>query len=115
MELPNRTKAIIAKAKLTAYLLNPSHKRGGSKARKLLAMGYTADQWQRLEQDLIDQHTCGDVRNVSENEYGTTYEIVAALRGPNGTEASFRSIWQIDSGTEAPRLITLVPVSRHVR
>jgi len=36
--IPNAERAIIAVEKLTAYLLNPSHKRGGAKARLLLSL-----------------------------------------------------------------------------
>jgi hypothetical protein len=48
MKIPNGDKAVIASEKLRDYLLNPAHRRGGSKARLLLSMGYTAADWQRL-------------------------------------------------------------------
>ena len=41
--------------------------------------------------------------------YGMRYEIVAPLRGPTGKSMNFRSIWQIDTGTQVPRLITMYP------
>lgn len=56
MKLPNRENAVIAPDKLTDYLLNVEHKRGGAKARLLVQFG-----------------------------------------------------WQIDDGTDFPRLITLFP------
>ena len=43
MKLPYADRAIIAADKLTGYLLNVSHKRGGSKARLLLSVGYRSD------------------------------------------------------------------------
>ena len=39
MTVPNANRAIIAADKLTAYLLNMSHKRGAAKARWLLGLG----------------------------------------------------------------------------
>src|SRR5947209_7614719 len=39
MPIPNAARATIATEKLTAYLLNPSHKRGGAKAKRLLSLG----------------------------------------------------------------------------
>ena len=109
MKLPNAENAVIAPEKLRDYLLNPKHRRGGSKAKLLLSMGYQADQWQQLETDLREQHLTVDVDESEENEYGTPYAIVAELNGPNGSTIVFCSIWQIDIGTDRPRLITMYP------
>lgn len=40
MKVPNAKRAVIATDKLTGYLLNLSHKRGGAKARLLVSFGY---------------------------------------------------------------------------
>jgi hypothetical protein len=109
VKLPNADKAVIAPEKLTLYLLNPAHRRGGSKARLLLSLGYSAVHWQRLESDLRSQHLTADVELEMVTEYGGRYEIVAPLVGPNGRSITFRSVWQIDLGTDYPRLITLYP------
>jgi len=39
--IPNRDRAIIESSKLTEYLLNPEHKRGGTKAKLLIQCGYS--------------------------------------------------------------------------
>ena len=110
MKVPNAENAIIAAEKLRDYLLNIEHRRGGSKAKLLLSMGYQVDQWQQLETDLRQQHLAADVDRVKENDYGTTYEIVAGLKGPSRRDPIlFRSIWQIDFVTDYPRLITMHP------
>lgn len=110
MKLPNADNAIIAPEKLRDYLLNCDHRRGGSKAKLLLTMGYQSDQWQQLETDVRQQHLAADVDIVKQNNYGTTYEIAAALKGPSRRDPIlFRSIWQIDFGTNLPRLITMYP------
>jgi hypothetical protein len=36
--IPNAERAIVAIEKLTSYLLNPGHKRGGAKAKLLLSL-----------------------------------------------------------------------------
>jgi hypothetical protein len=41
MRIPNADRAIVAAEKLSAYLLNVSHKRG---ARLLLSVGYRSDE-----------------------------------------------------------------------
>jgi hypothetical protein len=109
MKLPNADNAIIAPEKLRDYLLNPEHRRGRSKAKMLLSMGYRTDHWQQLEMDLRRQHLLADIDTSETNDYGTTYIIVAELAGPNGDDYPFRSVWQIDFGTDLPRLITMYP------
>lgn len=109
MKIPNADSAVIAQEKLCSYLLNPAHRRGGSKAKLLLSMGYSADDWQVLATDLRVHHLNAEVACEAESEYGKRYEIVAPLCGPGGSTVNFRSIWQIDTGTEHPRLITMHP------
>jgi hypothetical protein len=75
MKIHNRDRAIIEFSKITNYLLNPEHKRGGSK----------------------------------ETAYGVRYEVIATLQTPSGRELLVRTVWQIDRGTDFPRLTTLVP------
>jgi len=109
MKVPNADRAVIAPEKLRDYLLNPAHKRGGPKARLLLSLGYTADDWPRLESDLRTQHLTADVHEESESEYGRCYAVVGPLQTPGGKVVVFRSIWQIDDGSDVPRLITMYP------
>ncbi len=109
MKIPKADKAVIAKDKLCDYLLNPVHRRGGSKAKLLLSMGYSGDDWQRLESDLRVHHLAAEVDCETDSDYGNRYEIVAPLPGLSGGLALFRSIWQIDTGTDFPRLITMYP------
>lgn len=109
MRIPNADKAIIAPEKLRDYLLNPAHRRGSAKARLLLACGYRADAWQVLEHDLRTQHLTVDFAVTKDNLYGQRFEISAALATPSGRRIVFQSVWQIDKGTDQPRLITLYP------
>jgi hypothetical protein len=108
MQLPNRALAVIARDKLTDYLLNHRHKRGGSKARLLAQFGYTLQNRERLEAD-IRRGLEAEVRVVRPTDYGKRYEIGMTLQTPSGEPLTIRTIWQIDIGTEFPRLITLYP------
>src|SRR5687768_16328190 len=90
VKIPNADKAIIAQDKLCDYLLNVAHRRGGSKAKLLLAMGHSADDWQRLEADIRHHHLQADVACEAESDYGQRYEIVASLPGPSGPTVMFR-------------------------
>ena len=108
MQLPNRVLSIIAQEKLTEYVLNTRHKRGGTKARLLVQFGYTVQNWRRLEAD-IRHGLYAEVDLVRPTEYGMRYEIRMMLQTPRGVPLTVRTIWQIDDGREVPRLITLYP------
>lgn len=109
MKVPNADRASIAGEKLKGYLLNVAHRRGSAKARLLLSLGYRADTPQQLESDLRAQHLSLDVTGTSSNAYGVAYEIEGPITTPSGKMVRFCSIWQIDSGTEVPRFITMYP------
>jgi hypothetical protein len=109
MKVPNADRAIIAADKLSSYLLNVSHKRGGSKARLLLSVGYCSDNPQSLESDLRAQHLSLDVAGTHGNAYGVVYEIEGLIKTPSGRSIRFCSVWQIDTGSDVPRFITMYP------
>lgn len=109
MNLPNADYAIFEEGKLVEYLLNVNHRRGGSKGRLLHSLGYDVQSWQRLADDLRQQHLTADVIEQRDTFWGKRYDIVAPLTGPTGDTVMFRSIWQIDLGSDRPRLITMYP------
>ena len=108
MLLPNRALAVIAQEKLLDYVLNTGHKRGGTKARLLARFGYTVQSWRRLEVDIRGALE-SEVDLARRTEYGMRYEIRMMLQTPVGMPLTVRTIWQIDDGTDVPRLITLYP------
>jgi hypothetical protein len=109
MPIPNADRAIIAVEKLTAYLLNPAHKRGGAKARLLLALGYRSQEPGILEADLRAWQLSLDPVRTSQNAYGVAYEIEGPITTPSGRVVRFCSIWQLDTGSEVPRFVTMYP------
>jgi hypothetical protein len=109
MTVPNADRAIIAPEKLTAYLLNVSHKRGAAKARLLLAVGYRSNAPHLLESDLRAQHLPLEVTRTHENPYGVVYEIEGPIETPSGRSIRFCSVWQVDTGADVARFITMYP------
>jgi hypothetical protein len=109
MPIPNAEHAVVSSEKLRDYLLNPSHRRGGTKAKLLIAYGYRRENWQQLEYDLRRQHLPQYAAAESENDYGRQFEIVGPITTPNGRQVVFCSVWQIDHGTSVPRFITTFP------
>lgn len=109
MPIPNADRAIIAIDKLTAYLLNASHRRGGAKARLLLGLGYQVSVPERLAHDLRKQHLSLEAMRTSSNDYGVSYRIEGGIVTPCGRSVRFCSIWQVGTGTDRPRFITMYP------
>ncbi len=107
--LPNADSAHIPEQKLRAYLLSPSHPVGRYKAAWLARLGYTPDDSSRLARDLREQHLVRDARPAGHNDFGQKYHIEGALFGPAGVAASAVSIWILEHGQDAPRLVTLYP------
>lgn len=109
MKVPNADRAIIEPAKIVRYLLDTDHPQGGSKAKLLISLGYSSTNWQRLESDLRSMHLIEDFVASNPTVWGTRYEIVAPITSPVGDTIVFRSVWQIDLESDAPRLITMYP------
>ena len=109
MPIPHSERASIAVEKLTGYLLNASHKRGGAKARLLISLGYQPTAPERLMADLREQHLTLDPMRMSLNAYGVSYRVEGEIATPSGRRVRFCSIWQVDTGTETPRFITMYP------
>ncbi len=61
------------------------------------------------EAEIRARHLTTDVDCEADSDYGKRYEIVAPLSSQSGSSVMFRSICQIDAGTDVPRLITMYP------
>ncbi len=107
--IPRADEALIEPPKLRDYLLSPSHPIGRFKAVFFRGLGYTQEEWQRLEQDLREQHLPQEAEVVGTSEHGTKYKIEAPLVGPNGKRVELISIWFIRKGEERPRFVTAYP------
>ena len=109
MQIPNADRAVIDPAKLHGYLLSRSHQVGRFKAAFFLALGYSPEDWRRLEADLRSQHLSRDATPDEHTSYGRTYAIHATLIGPSGRSADVVSVWFVRLGEEFPRFVTAYP------
>lgn len=109
MILPNASSAIVSEDKIVEYLLNPMHPDGGPKAIFFLSLGYNIDNWKALADDLFDMALRTPVSSWVESDYGTKYIIEGYITGPNDRVADIRSVWIVDDGNDAPRLVTAYP------
>ena len=109
MQIPNADRAVIDAAKLHGYLLSRSHPVGRFKAAFFLALGYSPENWGRLEADLLSQHLSKDATPEEHTSYGQKYAIHATLVGPSGRSGDVVSVWFVRRGEEFPRFVTAYP------
>jgi hypothetical protein len=112
MNLPNAINARVEKEKITGYLLNASHPYGGSKASFFTRFGFMMEAWELLAERLRDQGSTHPVSRVTETVFGPRYNVDGKIVTPDGRNPTIRTVWQMDYGELAPRLITAYPIDQ---
>ena len=112
MQLENAGLAYVEQEKVTGYLLSPEHRYGAHKAKFFGEFGFRADAWHVLAQALRDHGQQHAVAGMKHTDFGTRYEVDGTLETPTGQRPRIRTVWQIDLGEKAPRLITAYPLER---
>ena len=110
MKLPNAANAVVEREKIADYLLNPAHRYGASKARFFTHFGFRLAAWGQLARALREHAQTHDVTKTRETGFGPRYEVEGTLNCPNGRRPRVRSVWQLDEGAVAPRLLTAYPL-----
>lgn len=98
------------RGKIVAYLLNSSHRYGASNAKFFASFGFRAEGWEQLAQALLRQGQTGRVVRVKETGHGPRYQVEGSLEAPDRRSPRVRTVWQVDHGKVAPRLITAYPL-----
>lgn len=101
---------MVAREKITHYLLSLAHEEGRSKANFFLRFGFTADMWETFALALRRHAATHEVARILDSPYGTRYVIEGMLEAPDGRTPEVRSVWFIEFGTSIPRLVTAYPL-----
>lgn len=104
MNLPNAGQALVDQDKIIGYLLSPQHRFGVSKARFFAQFGFRVEEWTILRDALREHGRKNEASKVKETGFGSRYEV--ELFCPDGRRPRMRTVWQVDEGRIAPRLIT---------
>lgn len=107
--LPNANQAFIDPHKITEYLLNHAHPRGGPKAVFLERFGFSVAHWEQLQDALLAHAATNPVDRTNMTDFGAIYQILGPLRSPDGRNPSVLVVWVIRIGEDFPRLVTAVP------
>jgi Domain of unknown function (DUF6883) len=114
MRLPNADAANVSRDKVVEYLLNPQHPDGAAKAAFFAAMGFHVDRWQELANALKRLAEAAPVTVRVDSPHGSKYIVDGAIDTPSGRSVSVRSVWIVDRGSQAPRLVTTYPRQQEV-
>ncbi|OLE53085.1 MAG: hypothetical protein AUG51_14880 [Acidobacteria bacterium 13_1_20CM_3_53_8] len=109
MKLPNAHLAVVEREKITGYLLNTEHLYGASKARFFSQFGFRSTDWETMVQALREHGQHYEVSRTRETFFGPRFEVDGELNTPDGRAPRVRTVWQLDHGEVAPRLITAYP------
>ena len=111
-KLPNSDIAVVEDAKLDDYLLDLSHPRGAAKARFLIAFGFAPERPDEVRAAVLEHARQHEVSGSQQSRFGTIFEIEGPMPSPDGRNPEVRTVWMIDQGASAPRLITMVPLRK---
>ena len=109
MKLPHADQATVDQAKISEYLLNPDHPQGSKKARYFEGFGFQSSQPDLLSDALKSLASSGKVSSVRQTGFGPCYAVEGNIVTPDGRNPRVRSVWIVDEGGVAPRLITAYP------
>ena len=110
MKIPNAERAIVDIGKLRDYCLNSEHNDGKHKARLFsAALGMGINDAEALREALLQAVQTANAQLGKNDVYGQRYTIDFTLNW-HGRQATIRSGWIIDRGSEVPRLVTAYPL-----
>lgn len=109
MNLVNADRAVVEPAKVRDYLLSTEHPVGRFKAALFVALGYSADRWELLRDDILALARAEIASPGQPSPYGRKFEVDGILIGPSGRSAAVRTVWIIRPEEQFPRFVTALP------
>ena len=109
MKLPNLEAAVVSEEKIVDYLLNPQHPDGAGKAAFFAARGFRRDHGHLLSDALRRLVAENSVTSWMDSPHGQKYIVDGRVETPGGTAPLVRTVWIVDQGETAPRLVTAYP------
>jgi hypothetical protein len=109
VKLPYAHVAVVEREKITEYLLNAAHPDNGGKAAFFQSLGFSGEDWTTLSAAFRKLIETTEVTMKLESPHGWKYILDGCIESPGGKAPLVRTIWIIDRGQEAPRLVTAYP------
>jgi hypothetical protein len=109
MRLPAAERAHIDLTKIRDYLLSSEHPIGRFKAAVLRAAGYSRDEPEQLQTDLLALARTGEVSLGGSTRFGQKYLVRGPLGRPAGHSVQVVSVWIVRATEDFPRFVTVYP------
>jgi hypothetical protein len=112
VKLRNAHLAVVDRGKVLDYLLNEAHPDNGGKARFFVSFGFSREDPDSLIKALRDVAQHGEVVNSGKSVHGEKYVVdgwLSAHTQESRQQFAIRTVWIIDRGGDAPRLVTAYP------
>jgi hypothetical protein len=110
VKLPNIEQAFVEEEKITGYLLSETHSGGREKQAFFSRFGFSVAEWEVMAEALIQHAQDHEVVREISAVHGTKYVIEGALLTPDERNPTVRTVWIIDTGETAARLVTAYPL-----
>ena len=112
MSMPHGEHIVVEASKLADYLLSPTSPRGKHKAAFFERFGYTIANMIQFEEALKEHGQTQQVTRIIDTPYGRRYYVEGPVRSPDGRNPLVRTVWQLEPGSENPRLLSAIPRRR---
>jgi len=96
----------IEKRKITEYLLNENHPTGRSKALWFQSFGFSRIRWKEFSDSIQILLQKPHGKEIYKSTFGCRLVVWGYLQTPLGKKVRVTTVWQVDRGALAPRLIT---------
>ena len=110
MKLPHADQLRVDREKITDYLLSATHPEGGGKAEFFARFGFHMADWEVLADALRKHGASHPVVKTVASSHGARYAVEGELESPDGRNPRVRTVWIVEKGSTAPRLITALPI-----
>lgn len=107
--MPNRERGTVSDAKMTGYLLSHTHETGRAKAGFFTRFGFGQDEVERFREALMGHAMEREVESTEVTGFGTKYRLRCEVATPDQRNPCIITVWIVDSGSDAPRLVTAYP------
>jgi hypothetical protein len=111
VKLRNAHLSTVDRSKIVDYLLNEAHPDNGGKAQFFMSCGFSPEHPELLAEALRHVAKEGEVVRRMESAHGEKSIVDGwlSVHTEDGRRRSVRTIWIIDAGKDAPRLVTAYP------
>ena len=109
MKIPNNDQSVVLPEKITKYLMNCNHETGKHKAQFFSSFGFTVEDSGTFRNALIQHSIDRDIEFINDTGFGVKNKLVCKIQTPDERNPCIVTVWIVESGTIAPKLITAYP------